>query len=412
MTWSVRTEQWVRARPLIPDTLLALAAAAVVGSYSLEMLQATDATTWVRWTAGGCGAVLLACVALRRVATEAAFLLASLAMAVTVALPNAAVSSAGLGLVDERAILEIPLFFLPTSAVYLLLLYTVAAYRPLATSLVALGVSAVGALLCTARTATAYGALPAGRLTLLLAVLALLAAAAGTWTVGVFQWQRRRRLVVEAVEAAEAAAGEERRRIARDMHDIVAHSLAVIVRQAEGGSSIAARSPDRAAAALATIADTAREALADMRGTLLVLRDGTSREPVQPTLAEIPALVERVRMAGADVRLAEQGADHGMTPGAMVAAYRLVQEALTNSVKHAGSRPTVDVTIAHLPQASVVMVADDGGAAADRPVVPGAGAGLRGIKDRVRAAGGAFEAGPTDAGFTVRAEFPVENRRP
>jgi signal transduction histidine kinase len=324
---------------------------------------------------------------------------------VTVALPNTMVRPEGLGLPGASGDMEIPLFFLPSSAVYLVLVYAVAAQRPLPTSLLALGIGVTGALLCTARTATGYGALPAGWLTLLLALLALVAAVAGTWAVGRSHHDRRQRLIDEAAEAAERAAADERRRIARDMHDIVAHSLAVIVRLAEGGSAIAGRSPDRAAHALSVIASTGREALTDMRGTLQVLRDATPREPVQPALAGIPALVERVRATGVDVRLTERGSAEVMTTGAATAAYRLVQEALTNSVKHAGSRPTVTVTITHAPDESVVVVDDDGGDAEDRRAVPGTGAGLRGVRERVHAAGGTFDAGPADGGFRVRAEF-------
>ncbi|GAB2747398.1 sensor histidine kinase [Amycolatopsis magusensis] len=405
MTWTDRADRWMRARPVVPDALLALAVAAVMVPPSLAILEVARSQAWVQWVAGGCGCVLLATVALRRIATEVAFFLASLAMLVTVALPNTVVRPSALGLAAASEDMEIPLFFLPSSAVYLLLLYTVAAQRPRRQSLLALGIGVAGALLCTARTATGFGALPAGWLTLLLALLALVAAVAGTWTVGRFHFDWRRRMVEETAEAAEQAATGERQRIARDMHDIVAHSLAVIVRQAEGGSAIAAKSPDRAAQALSVIADTAREALTDMRGTLQVLREAAPREAVQPSLAEIPALVDRVRATGVDVGLVERGSAEVMTPGAAVAAYRLVQEALTNSVKHAGPHPTVTVTITHTPQASVITVEDDGGDTEDRRAVPGAGVGLRGVRERVRAAGGRFEAGPADGGFRVRAEF-------
>jgi signal transduction histidine kinase len=409
VTWTDRTDRWIRAHPVVPDALLALAIAVGIGPPSLDILQVARSPAWVLWSAGICGSVLLAGVALRRIATGAAFFLASLAMLVTVALPNTVVRAEGLGLPGASGDMEIPLFFLPSSAVYLVLLYAVAAQRPWRESLVALGIGVAGAVLCTARTATGYGALPAGWLTLLLALLALVAAVAGTWAVGRSHYDRRQRLVDEAAEAVARAAADERQRIARDMHDIVAHSLAVIVRQAEGGSAIAARSPDRAAQALSAIADTAREALADMRGTLQVLREATPREAgqetVQPSLAAIPALVERVRATGVDVRLTERGSTDVMTPGAATAAYRLIQEALTNSVKHAGAHPTVTVTIAHAPDASVVVVEDDGGDGQRRPAVPGTGVGLRGVRERVRAAGGTFEAGPADGGFTVRAEF-------
>ncbi|WP_432938823.1 sensor histidine kinase [Kribbella sp. CA-253562] len=411
MTSTGRTDRWLRAHPVVPDVLLALAIAAVAGPLSLEILRAATSPAWVLWTAGLCGLVVLAAVALRRIATEAAFVLATLAMSVTVALPNTMIRTAGLGLADAGAEMEIPLFFLPSSAVYLVLLYAVATQCSPAKSLLALGISLAGAVLCTARTATAYGALPAGWLTLLLALLALVAAVAGTWSVGRSHFDRRQRQAEEAAEAAERAVTGERQRIARDMHDIVAHSLAVIVRQAEGGAAIAAKSPDRAAEALSVIAGTAREALTDMRGTLQVLRESSPQEAVQPSLAAIPALVERVRATGVDVRLTEQGTPVAMTPGAATAAYRVVQEALTNSVKHAGSNPTVTITVEHSPRTSVVTVADNGGNAEDRPAMPGAGAGLRGAEERVHAAGGTFEAGPADGGFRVRAQWHARDRQ-
>jgi signal transduction histidine kinase len=402
----------MRAHPVVPDTLFALVIAAALGPPSLDVLEAAGSPARVLWVAGICGSVVIAAVAIRRIAPGAAFFLASLAMLVTVALPNTTVDPEGLGLAGTSEDMEIPLFFLPSSAVYLVLLYTVAANRPRPASLLALGIGVTGAVLCTTKTATAYGALPAGWLTLLLAFLALVAAVAGTWAVGCSHFDRQQRQVEAAAEAAERAAADERRRIARDMHDIVAHSLAVIVRQAEGGSAIAARSPDRAAQALSVIAGAAREALADMRGTLQVLREGAGSEGVQPSLEGIPALVEQVRATGVDVHMVERGSAHGLSPGAGVAAYRLVQEALTNSIKHAGSHPTVTVTISHGPDASVVAVDDDGGDAEDQPVVPGTGAGLHGVRERVHAAGGTFEAGPVDGGFRVRAEFRVGDREP
>ncbi|MBE1576288.1 sensor histidine kinase [Amycolatopsis roodepoortensis] len=403
MTWTDRVDRWTRAHPAGSDLLLALAVAALLGPGSLDILLVADSPAWALWVAGVCAIVVHSTVALRRIATKTAFAAATLAMAVLVVLPNTVVRAEPLGLASASDSMEIPLFFLPTSAVYLVLLYAVAAHRPLRESLLALGISVLGAVLCTARTATAYGALPAGWLTLLLAVLALVAAVAGTWAVGRFRFDRRRRLADEAAEAAERAAAGERQRIARDMHDIVAHSLAVIVRQAEGGSAIASKSPDRAAQALTVIAGTAREALADMRDTLRVLRDSETR----PSLAGIPDLVERVRATGVDVRLSERGRPDALTANAAMAAYRLVQEGLTNSVKHAGPRTSVTVTITHTPQASEFVVEDDGAGAGERPSLPGTGAGLSGVRERVRAAGGTFEAGPAGGGFRVRAEFRV-----
>lgn len=411
VTWTARTDRWLRAHPAGPDALLALVVAVTVGWYSFTILRLATADTWVLWVAGACSLALVGAVVARRAATGLAFVLAGVAMLVTVALPNVSVRPADLGLPDGSPSMEIPVFYLPTSAVFLVLLYSVAAHRPQRTSLAALGVGAAGALLCTAKTATAYGALPAGWLTLFLAVLALLAAVGGTWTMGVLQFERRRRRAEEASETAERAVTEERQRIARDMHDIVAHSLAVIVRQAEGGAAIVGRSPSRAADALSTIATTAREALTDMRGTLEVLRDGAPRETSQPSLADIPALVDRVRASGVDVRLVDDGSSGaGLTPGATMAIHRLVQEALTNSVKHSGTGQVVTVRIAHTPRSSAVTVTDDGGHDPRRSPVPGAGVGLSGVRDRVQAVGGTFEAGPLGNGFRVHAEFLADTQ--
>jgi signal transduction histidine kinase len=410
VTWTDVSDRWLRAHPVVPDGLLALAAAVVVGPTSIDILQVAESPAWVLRTAGTCAVVLLATVALRRAATGTAFLLASLAMLVTVALPNTTVRPAALGLAGTGDGMEIPLFFLPSSAVYLVLVHAVAAHRPRSASLAALGIALTGAVLCIARTATAYGVLPAGWLTLLLALLALVAAVAGTWAVGRLHLDRRQRVVAEAAAAAERAATEERRRIARDMHDIVAHSLAVIVRQAEGGSAIASASPERAARALSVIADTAREALTDMRGTLRLLREAAPHETGGPSLAAVPALVERVRQTGVDVRLVQRGPADAVAAGAATASYRLVQEALTNAVKHAGPRATVTVTIATAPDGTVVAVDDDGGGHGRcRQAVPGAGVGLRGIRERVHAAGGSFEAGPSGGGFRVRARFRADD---
>ncbi|WP_369132552.1 sensor histidine kinase [Modestobacter sp. I12A-02662] len=409
MTWTARADRWVHRHPWGPDVALALAVAAVVGWGSLDVLRVADGEVWVRWAAGGCAVVLHAAVALRRVATEAAFLIASLTMLALVALPNVRIKPRDLALSDDPEALEVPLLFLPSSVLYLLLLHAVAAHRGQPRSGLALGIAVTGAGLGAARTATASGALPAGWLTVALTLLALVAAAAGTWAVGTVQRDRHLRRTEETAEAAEQATVEERRRIARDMHDIVAHSLAVIVRQAEGGRSVVAAEPDRAATALSAISATARQALTDMRSTLAVLDVGTDRtvrHAAQPTLAEVPALVSRVRAAGVDVSLVHDDGFDGMTPGAATAAYRVVQEALTNCVKHSGPGCAVRVRIEHAAHECTVTVADEGGQAQPVPLVPGTGAGLRGVRDRVRAAGGSFRAGPTAQGFLVSARFP------
>ena len=185
---------------------------------------------------------------------------------------------------------------------------------------------------------------------------------------------------------------EERARIAREMHDIVAHSLAVIVRQAEGGAFVAGQDPRAAGQVLQTIAGTSRSALADMRGLLGVLRDpgsgsggepgGSSEaEPVaapQPGLADLPRLVAGVRDTGVDAELTESGAPFAIGAATELAVYRLAQEGLTNAVKHAGPRAHVAVALVWQPQELTVEVVDDGGGSMPAHAVPGAVLGCRG----------------------------------
>ena len=246
------------------------------------------------------------------------------------------------------------------------------------------------------------------------------------WNLGRFALVRRQRVITERAEAARFAVLEERGRIAREVHDVVAHSLAVIVRQAEGGAFVAEQDPGAAGRALRTIADTGRSALREMRGLLGVLRDSQAdprahddaAEPgaaPQPTLADLPRLVAGVRDSGVDAWLTESGARFAVGPGTELAVYRLAQEGLTNAVKHAGPRAKVGVALCWAPDGLTVEVIDDGGVAPgqpgllDRPAerpVPGAGAGLSGLRERIVAVGGTFCAAPRERGFRVGARFP------
>ena len=194
-----------------------------------------------------------------------------------------------------------------------------------------------------------------------------------TWNLGRLAQVRRQRVLTERAESARLAVLEERARIAREMHDIVAHSLAVIVRQAEGGAFIAERDPGRAGHALRTIAGTGRGALADMRGLLGVLRDGASgADTPQPTLADVPRLVAGVRDTGLDARLTQSGEAFPLSAATELAVYRLAQEGLTNAVKYAGPRARVAVELRWEPAELTVQVTDDGRGTTEP--VPGAGA--------------------------------------
>ncbi|MEV5003273.1 sensor histidine kinase [Nocardioides sp. LML1-1-1.1] len=217
--------------------------------------------------------------------------------------------------------------------------------------------------------------------------------------------ERGERLERESAQQAALAAIEERHRIAREMHDVVAHSLTTMVVQADGARAAAAHDPTVTAPALGTIAATGREALAELRGMLGVLR---SEEPgpqaPQPRLSDLAALLDEARAAGTTV-VAELPGEASVVPdGVALTAYRIVQEALTNVRKHAGPA-TAHVLLAPDAGALRVEVRDDGrgAAAAD----DGRGLGLTGMRERVAAHGGTLTAGPAPGGgFAVCARIP------
>jgi len=236
------------------------------------------------------------------------------------------------------------------------------------------------------------------------------------WLLGAYL-RTRRQLVAglrqRAVDAAEAAASAERARVARELHDVLAHSLAVVVVQAEAAEEALALRPEVAAESMRSIQRTGREALVEVRRLVGVLReDDAVREPVLGAAA-VEALVERVNAAGLPVELEVRGSLYALPAGPDLAVYRIVQESLTNVLKHA------DATRAHVlidrrPDQVSVDVVDDGRGAArlpDHGRVPGQalGNGLRGMQDRVTALGGTFESGSVaNRGFAVRAVLGTE----
>ena len=224
---------------------------------------------------------------------------------------------------------------------------------------------------------------------------------------------RATRLERERDALARLAVVEERARIARDLHDVVAHSLSVVVLQADGARHVLESDPARAGRALEVIGQTGRQATAEMRRLLGVLRapvenaaQPTDEYTPQPGLSQLPALVDQVRGAGLPVTLTLVG-DVGAVPvGAGLSAYRIVQEALTNTARHGGPGASAEVHAEARPEGLAVTVTDDGrgAAAAD----DGAGLGLLGMRERAAAAGGQVTAGPrTGGGFTVSAWLPT-----
>ena len=250
---------------------------------------------------------------------------------------------------------------------------------------------------------------------------------------------RAHRLEVQSRQERELAAADERSHIAREMHDIVAHSLQVVISQADGARYAAAAKPALAVTALETIGQTGRSALADMRQLLGVLRetgetvagvpgvtDDDARRPAadaspdgrgarlppgrrpQPRLADLPALVETMRLSGLEVSLLETGTPRRALPaGGELAAYRIVQEALTNTLRHGGPDADAFVTLAWTARGLDLQIDDDGRGAAADPATRGSGQGLRGAAERTALFGGTLETGPrVGGGYRVSAHLP------
>jgi len=202
------------------------------------------------------------------------------------------------------------------------------------------------------------------------------------------------------------AIATERARIARELHDTVSHAIAVTVLQARGGAKMIGRDDEAARRALAAIEHTNTSALADMRRLLGLLRsteeDGARAEP-QPSLERLDELVEEVRSSGLPVELEVSGDPLPVPPGLDLSAYRIVQEALTNVLKHAGPQACARVELVYGTDGLEVAVTNTGTTTTHGV---GTGHGLIGIRERVSVAGGSVDAGPTDGGYVVHARLP------
>ncbi|MEE1737336.1 histidine kinase [Streptomyces sp. BE147] len=242
--------------------------------------------------------------------------------------------------------------------------------------------------------------------------------------------ERAHRLEHERDQQARLAAAAERTRIAREMHDIIGHNLSVITGLADGGAYAAAKSPERAAQALEAIGTTSRQALAELRRLLGILREdhsGADRAP-QPTLNDLEPLIAAVRAAGLPVHLDIHGTPYAqsLTPGRELTVYRVVQEALTNTLKHAAAHPGLSaaVTLAYSRTDLETRITDTGPTAADTgrttpasPAppsrVPHRGQGIAGMRERAALYDGTIDAGPLpDGGWQVRLRLPLEDASP
>jgi len=222
--------------------------------------------------------------------------------------------------------------------------------------------------------------------------------------------ERAARLEREQTAQAQIAAAAERARIARELHDVVAHNVSVMVVQADGAAYALGTDPDRAREALRAISLTGRQALAEMRALLGVLRRNAGRTQATraplPGLGQLDELLEQTRAAGLPVTCTTEGEPRPLPGGTDLAAYRIVQESLTNVRKHAGPLATVEIRLRYTDEVLELSVTDDGlGAAAARD---GAGHGLTGMSERAALYGGSVRAGPLPgAGFGVTVRLPA-----
>ncbi len=266
-------------------------------------------------------------------------------------------------------------------------------------------VRALAVMCLPAPLAFGSGGGPAGVTVYLLAVLL-------AWTVG--QWRRAQR--ARAGAEMRRAVVEERARIAREVHDVVAHTLSVMVIQAGAADDVFARRPDQARQALRAIETGARSALAELRLLLHAFGpdDGRDEEADEnrepgPSLGRLDELADTVRATGMTVRVYREGVFDGLPATVDLAAYRIVQEALTNTLRHAVGADDVAVRVTVEGECVEITVVDNGRTSQGSSVPMGAGRGLLGMRERARLVGGSLRAGPlTGGGFEVAARLPVE----
>ncbi|MFJ3415286.1 sensor histidine kinase [Streptomyces sp. NPDC086082] len=296
----------------------------------------------------------------------------------------------------------------------LVALYTVAAHRGLRHSLTAAAAVELGVLLVAVRFA------PAASVNDAFVILSGLAAAAfflGTTVRAQRRYlasieDRAQRLEQERAQQAQLAAAAERTRIAREMHDIVAHGLVVVVALSEAAAATTATDPEGARGKMLQAASTGRQSLAGMRRLLGVLRadDGGDRAP-QPDLGSLTTLVDETRGTGLDVRLTGTGSPETLSAEAQTTLFRILQESLTNVVKHARDASTVDVVLHYDGDLVAFSVTDDGRPAPATDSEIHTGNGLTGMRERVAMFDGALRAGPTASGWVVSGELKLGEPR-
>ena len=309
--------------------------------------------------------------------------------------------------------------FLPANVAAPMIVYALAAYAPRWASRAGLVAGLVGAVLASARY---FANAQVDAFVISAGAISVLVVA--SWALGDLRrarlqqvaglHERARLLELEREQEMRLAASTERARIAREMHDVVAHSLSVVIAQADGGRYAGQSDPAAATSALEQISATGRQALTDMRTLLGVLREGDGQEfAPQPDVAAIDQLVADVRASGLDVDLVVEGEPTAMPAGAQLAAYRIVQESLTNVLKHAGPAGRAWVRLQWQPDGLALSVLDDGrGASAAIVESDGQGQGLLGMRERAELHGGRLTAAPREGGgFGVHAVLPYRPPR-
>jgi signal transduction histidine kinase len=382
--WARQYPAWVRRHPLLVDA--ALVAALVL--FSVPRL-AAGTVRHEAWSAVLATALLLPLVWRRRAPFGVFAVIAAVALVQWFTEP-----------------------LHPADLAVLIAFYTVAVYEPPRRILAAAVLMEVGAVLAAVRFA------PHGEQFWGWLLVSGLVTAAGVIGYNV----RTRRAYLAALEdraarlererdrEAEIAAAAERARIAREMHDIVAHNIAVMIALADGAAYTAKDSPDRAVAVIGKVSETGRSALTEMRRLLGVMRqpaDAAEHAP-QPTLADVDDLLASVRAAGLQARLTETGSPLGLPPSVQLALYRMIQESLTNILKHA-SATSAHVRVNILPGKVELEVTDDGQGSPG----PSGGHGIAGMRERAAVFGGEVSAGPRlGGGWRVRGVLYLDPAQP
>jgi signal transduction histidine kinase len=391
--------RWLRARPLLTDGLLA----ARVAAFSLVALAYARRDCDGLCEPGGAAAVAL-------VAAQSLPLVWRRRYPLAVSLVTG-LATAAYGLAPY------PDLAMPIPIGGVIGMYSVAAWGSRAGALLAGAVAAAVVVVVMSLLRTDADLVDASFVSLALAGAWLLGDRARVQRALAAQLaERALRLERERAVEAQRAVASERARIARELHDVVAHHVSMMVVQAEAGPVAVEHDPARAAGAFEAIAATGRQALVEMRRLLGMLRGDEEQAPSlapQPGLAEVPSLVEQVGRAGLRVELVVEGTEAALPPGIDLSAYRIIQEALTNAVKHGGSG-RARVLVRYGADALQLQIRDEGrpaggnGAPVERRPDAAQGRGLLGMRERVNLFGGELHVGPgPDGGFSVDARLPI-----